>query len=531
MPKKINLDMASVEPREQRLGTIIAWDGNSEELHEQSGYELRGQKERGRKGCGGNCRLCELSGPFTQGAVCSEQMVECQAGNVRDAVLIQHSPIGCGGGQVEYNAIYRNGLAMRGYKVENIRIISTNLKESDMVFGAADKLRQSIDDAWERYTPQAIFVASSCATGIIGEDIESITDEKEAELGIPVVPLACEGFRSKHWSTGFDATQHGILRQIVRRNPQKKQEDLVNVINLWGSDVFTPLLKNLNLRVNYVVDLASVEELAQMSEAAATVGFCYTLSSYLAAALEQHFGVPEVKAPMPYGFAGTDAWLRELARVTHREDLVEPFIQAEHERVKPRVEELKKKLKGVKGFVATGSAYAHGLIQVMRELGIEVDGSLTFHHDPVYDSGDTQEDSLGYLNQHYGKVSNFHVSNRQQYQLYAFLQQVKPDFLLIRHNGLAPLASRLGIPAAPLGDEHIAVGYDGMINLGETILEILAHKKFHDDIRKHVKLPYKKWWLKQKDAYILAKHPELIEDDEEAEGYRAEERVEVGAHA
>ncbi|SDF96673.1 nitrogenase molybdenum-iron protein alpha chain [Selenomonas sp. WCT3] len=531
MPKKINLDMASVEPREQRLGTIIAWDGNSEDLHEQSGYELRGQKERGRKGCGGNCRLCELSGPFTQGAVCSEQMVECQAGNVRDAVLIQHSPIGCGGGQVEYNAIYRNGLAMRGYKVENIRIISTNLKESDMVFGAADKLRQSIDDAWERYKPQAIFVASSCATGIIGEDIESITDEKEAELGIPVVPLACEGFRSKHWSTGFDATQHGILRQIVRRNPQKKQEDLVNVINLWGSDVFTPLLKNLNLRVNYVVDLASVEELAQMSEAAATVGFCYTLSSYLAAALEQHFGVPEVKAPMPYGFAGTDAWLRELARVTHREDLVEPFIQAEHERVKPRVEELKKKLKGVKGFVATGSAYAHGLIQVMRELGIEVDGSLTFHHDPVYDSGDTQEDSLGYLNQHYGKVSNFHVSNRQQYQLYAFLQQVKPDFLLIRHNGLAPLASRLGIPAAPLGDEHIAVGYDGMINLGETILEILAHKKFHDDIRKHVKLPYKKWWLKQKDAYILAKHPELIEDDEEAEGYRAEERVEVGAHA
>lgn len=527
MPKKINLDMASVEPREQRLGTIIAWDGSTEELHEQSAYELRGQKEKGKKGCGGNCRLCELSGPFTQGSVCSEQMVECQAGNVRDAVLIQHAPIGCGGGQVEYNAIYRNGLAMRGYKVENIRIINTNLKESDMVFGAADKLRQTIDDAWERYKPEAIFVASSCATGIIGEDIESIADEKEAELDIPVVPLACEGFRSKHWSTGFDATQHGILRQIVRRNPQKKQEDLVNVINLWGSDVFTPLLKNLNLRVNYVVDLASVEELAQMSEAAATVGFCYTLSSYLATALEQHFGVPEVKAPMPYGFEGTDAWLRELARVTHREHLVEDFIAKEHARVKPKVEELKKKLKGVKGFVATGSAYAHGLIQVMRELGIEVDGSLTFHHDPVYDSGDPKEDSLGYLNKHYGKVNNFHVSNRQQYQLYAFLQQVKPDFLLIRHNGLAPLASRLGIPAAPLGDEHIAVGYDGMINLGETILEILAHKKFHDDIRKHVQLPYKQWWLEQKDAYILAKHPELIAEDDNDYVKAAE----GGAHA
>jgi nitrogenase molybdenum-iron protein alpha chain len=61
MAKKINLDIASVEQREQRLGTIIAWDGTTEELHKQSGYELRGQRERGA-GCGGNCRLCELSG-------------------------------------------------------------------------------------------------------------------------------------------------------------------------------------------------------------------------------------------------------------------------------------------------------------------------------------------------------------------------------------------------------------------------------------------------------------------------------------
>ncbi len=403
---------------------------------------------------------------------------------------------------------------MRGFPAENLRITNTNLKESDMVFGAADKLRQSIDDAVERYHPKAVFIASSCATGIIGEDIESVAEEKEEEHGIPVIPLACEGFRSKHWSTGFDATQHGILRQIVKKHP-KKQEDLVNVINLWGSDVFTPMLKHFNLRVNYVVDLASVDELAQMSEAAATVGFCYTLSSYLAAGLEQHFGVPEVKAPMPYGFHGTDAWLRELARVTHREELAEKFIAEEHARVKPKVEELRKKLKGVKGFVATGSAYAHGLIEVMRELGIEVDGSRIFHHDPVYDSGDAREDSLGHLNEQYGKVNHFHVSNRQQYQLYTFLKESQPDFLLIRHNGLAPLASRLGIPSAPLGDEHLAVGYDGMINIGETVLEILAHKKFHDDIKAHVALPYKDWWLNQKDAYVLARHPELIHEDGE----------------
>lgn len=504
--KKINLNTPVVESREQRLGTIIAWDGKASDLSKESDYA--------RRGCGGNdgqqgCRLCEIRGPFTQGSVCSEQMVECQAGNVRDAVLIQHSPIGCGAGQVIYNSIYRNGLAMRNLPVENIRIISTNLQESDMVFGGIEKLRQSIQDAWDRYEPKAIFIGSSCATGIIGDDIDSVAVEFEEKLKIPVIPLHCEGFKSKHWSTGFDAAQHGILRQIVRKNP-KKQEDLVNVINLWGSDVFTPMLAELGLRVNYVVDLASVDDLAQLSEAAATVGFCYTLSSYMAAALEQEFGVPEVKAPQPYGFPGTDAWIRELARVTHREKEAEEYIAKEHERVAPRIKELKELLKGKKGYVATGSAYAHGLIAVLRELGVEVNGSLVFHHDPIYDSGDPKQDSLAHLVDNYGDVPSFSVSNRQQYQFYGLLQRVNPDFILIRHNGLAPLASRLGIPAAPLGDEHIAVGYQGIINLGETILDILAHKKFHEDLADHVTLPYKKWWLDQKDPFILAKKPDLV---------------------
>lgn len=504
--KKINLDIPEVESREQRLGTIIAWDGKASELSEQSSYERRGCSGKGKQ-----CRLCEVKGPFTQGSVCSEQMVECQAGNVRDAVLIQHSPIGCAAGQVPYNSIYRNGLALRNLPVENIRIICTNLDESDMVFGGVKKLKQSIKDAFERYNPKAIFLGTSCATGIIGEDMESVASEAEKEIGIPVIPLACEGFRSKHWSTGFDATQHGILRKIVRKNP-KKQEDLINVINLWGSDVFTPMLGELGLRVNYVVDLATVEDLARLSEAAATVGFCYTLSSYMAAALEQEFNVPEIKAPQPYGFAGTDAWLREIGRVTHREELAEAYIKKEHERIKPKLKELREKLKGVKGYVATGSAYAHGLITVLRELGVEVNGSLVFHHDPVYDSGDPKQDSLKFLIDNYDDVPSFSVSNRQQYQFYGLLKKTKPDFILIRHNGLAPLASRLGIPAAPLGDEHLAIGYDGMINLGEAVLDVLAHKKFHQDLKAHVKLPYTEWWLNQEDPYILAKQPEILNE-------------------
>ncbi|MCH3963720.1 MAG: nitrogenase [Clostridium sp.] len=497
--KKLSLDNTLVKTREERLGTIIAWrTGKASEILRDSEYTCAGCKNNGGK------RLCEARGPFTQASKCSEEMVECQYGNVRDAVMIQHSPIGCGAGQILSNSLYRNGLSIRNLPVENVKIINTNLDEADMVFGALKKLEQSIRDAWNRHHPKVIFVATSCATGIIGEDIESVTNKLQKELNIPVVPTYCEGFRSKHWTTGFDAAYHGILRQVVRKNP-KRQEDLVNVIDLWGEDIFTPMLAELDLRVNYVVDLASVEDLEQMSEAAASVSFCYTLSSYMSAVLEEQFGVVDIKAPQPYGIPATDAWIRELARVTNREEQAEKYIKKEHERISKRLSELRKLLKGKVGYVATGSSYAHGIIAVLRDLGVEIDGSLTFHHEPIFDGDDAEKkDSLKFLVDNYGDVSKFSVSNGQQYQFYGLLKNINPDFIIIRHNGLAPLASRMGIPSAPLGDGHHAVGYQGIINLGETILEILARRKFHQDLSENVELPYTQWWLDQKDPYILA---------------------------
>ena len=141
------------------------------------------------------------------------------------------------------------------------------------MFGASEKLRQTIRDAKERFNPKAIFIGMACATAIIGEDIDSIAEEMEPEVGVPIIPLHCEGFRSKHWSTGFDIAFHGVLRQIVNRHPTKKQNDLLNIVALWGTDYFSEMLAPLGLRVNYLLDTASFDEIRQASEAVATATF------------------------------------------------------------------------------------------------------------------------------------------------------------------------------------------------------------------------------------------------------------------
>lgn len=519
MAKKIRLDLENIENREMRLGSIISWDGKASELVEQSRYEERALKNNGCPGAGRNgegCRLCELNMPFNQQSMCANSIAACQAGNIRDCVLIQHSPIGCSARNPEFNLAFRAGLERRGIEPRNINIINTNLLEKDMVFGAAEKLRKAAREAFERYSPKAIFFSMSCSTAIIGEDIGSIAAEMEEELGIPVAPMQCEGFRSKHWSTGFDIAQHAVLKHIVKKHPVK-QPDLINIVALWGTDYFTDMLKPLGLRVNYIMDIASYDELAQASEAACTTTFCHTLGSYFSTALEEAYGVPQIKAPQPYGFYGTDAWLRAVAAQVGKEKEAEEYIASEHERVRPKIEKLKEKLKGVCGFVLTGSSYAHGLISVLRDLGITVDGSVVFHHDPVYDGGYEEQNTLKTLVDNYGDIPHFTVSKCQPFQLPALLGRVKADFIIIRHNGLAPNAARMGIPSFAIGDEHFPVGYDGIIRVGEAVLEILARRKLNQVLKRHVSLPYSDWWLSQKDPFILAKHPEILDESDKEE--------------
>lgn len=508
MPKKINLNLDTVENREMRLGTIVSWDGMASELVELSRYE-----ERGRCcGSGNGCCLCELSMPFNQSSMCTNSISACQVGNLTDCVLIQHSPAGCSARNPVFNLSFREGLKRRGKKQKNINITSTNLRENDMIFGGEDKLRTAVHEVYSRYEPKAIFLSMSCSTAIIGEDISSVATEMENELGIPVVPLHCEGFRSKHWSTGFDIVQHAIVRQIANKHPQK-QEDLINIVALWGTDYFTDMLKPLGLRVNYIVEIASFEDLKQISEAVATATFCHTLGSYMATALEQAYGVPQIRAPQPYGISGTDAWLRAVAEICGKDKEAEDFIQSEHERILPQIESLRKKLTGIKGYVLTGSAYAHGLISVLRELGITVEGSLVFHHDPVYDSGSEEQNSLKTLVATYGDIPHFTVSKTQPFQLPQLFRRTPVDFVIVRHGGLAPDLAKLGLPSFEMGDEHLPVGYEGIVRLGKAILETLSKRKFNNVLKRHIALPYTEWWLNQQDPFVFANNPDILNED------------------
>jgi nitrogenase molybdenum-iron protein alpha chain len=476
----VNLKVPAVAVREIRLNTITGFEGNAAELVKKSC-------------CGG---LVEQERSFTQCLGCSTSNAACMVTLVQDGVVISHGPVGCSTCLHEFAFTYRVNAPLRGVKNPTQRhIYSTNLTEDETVFGGNEKLAAAIREVYDRDHPHVIFIITTCASGIIGDDVEGIANDAEDELGIPVVAIFCEGFRSKVWTSGFDAGYHGIARKLIK--PARKKRPLINVVNFWGSDIFTRWFEHFGVAANYITPYATLESLSYSSEALASVQICTTLGSYMSGVLEKEFGVPALKAAPPYGVPATERWLRALAQLLGKPAIAEKIIEEERAEFLPQIAELREKLAGKTAYVTAGAGHGHALLALLGELGIEAQGAALFHHDPINDIESEDVDSLIARVKDYGDVPNISICNKQEFELVNVLSRVRPDVLLARHGGMTLWGAKLGIPSLLIGDEQWGMGYQGVVNYGNAILEVLENNEFVTNLARHAINPYSQWWLEQ----------------------------------
>ncbi|GHU53823.1 nitrogenase [Clostridia bacterium] len=487
MENIIDLTMPEVSVREIRLGSITGFAGTAQELVDGSRDGTLKNKTRS----------------FSQCLGCSTANAACTVILIQDAAVISHGPVGCSTCLHEFAFTYRVNAPSRGVeKPTQRKVFTTNLEEKDTVYGGGEKLAATIREVKERVNPSAIFILTTCASGIIGDDVESVADEAEDELGIPIIALFCEGFRSKVWTSGFDAGYHGIARKIIKP-ARERRKDVINVINFWGSNVFADWFERLGAKPNYITPYSTIESLKYSSEAAATIQICPTLGSYLGAVLEKEYGVPELRTAPPYGIAQTERWFKELGQLLGKEAEAEAFLAEQRAEFTPKIESLREKLKGKTAYVTAGAAHGHGLLSVLAELGIKPIGAAIFHHDPLYDNGCEESDALAQAVRDYGDVKNFNVCNKQEFELVNILNRLRPDVMLARHGGMTLWGAKFGIPTLLIGDEHFGMGYEGLVKYGERILETIENDEFVKNLEKHTINPYSKWWLEQQPFAFL----------------------------
>ena len=376
--EKIHLDENTCPNREERANGINVFYGKATEL-----------LKRARAG---TLKQCDRK--FQQSSGCTLNFyLTVRVNTIRDAAIIYHAPVGCSTPSLGYREMFQHIPATMGAPENyDLHWMTTNLNEKDMVYGATDKLRYAILEAQHRYDPKAIFVLTSCASGIIGEDIEGTVSRVQPEVRARIVPIHCEGIRSRLVQTGYDAFWHAVLKYLVKK-PEKQQKDLVNLASMlsytWQDRLeIKRLLGKMGLRVNFVPEFATVEQFEQLSEAAVTAPLCPTYTDYLSRGLKQEFGVPYFLYPSPMGFANTDGWLREIGKYTGKEKEAEAVIEEEHRKWGPKLQAIQDEFLRIKpngekvevlGALGQGRLLAQ--MPYFDELGVKASAAMCQDYD------------------------------------------------------------------------------------------------------------------------------------------------------
>lgn len=479
-----NLDSSNVATRENRIGSITGYIGTLSDLANQSECgTLKG------------CSRC-----FSQSSTCLSSCALGQLSAIRDVAIIHHGPAGCS--VASAGAYYLDKVMAKKRGVTNNTVyVGTDMNEKDTIFGSADALRRIILEVNKRYSPKAIFVTSSCATGIIGEDIDSVVDDVRDEIDVPIVAVHCEGFKSRIWATGFDISDHAVLSSIVQ--PPKQKRNTINFKNFYESvrPEIIEIFKKFDLEPIFLYCNSTVEELSHISESLATTCICGTLGNYLGNGLEEKYGVPYIRTINPLGIAGFETWLREIGKVTERSEAVEKYIVEQRAIYIPQIEEIKKELKGLKAVLGMGPGYTFEVSRVLNELEIEVVWALAWHYDKKYENGDVPP-SMEYLLEN-GVDFEASVADQQNYEVMNILNKYQPDLYLSRHPGSTVWAIKNGTPAVYVADEYMIFGYKHTLEFAQSILDSIHNRSFEKNLARRVKLPYTEWWYKQNvDAFL-----------------------------
>jgi len=469
----------------------------------------------GYSGCLSNLAQCSCDGTlqnrercFSQSSMCMSLCAIGQLLAIRDIAVVYHAPSGCAATAAGTNILSRQ-IAHRIGKENNSVLVATDLDEHDTIFGALDALRKIAVDTFHKHKPRAIFLASSCVSAVIGEDVESVASELTEELGIPVESVHCEGFKSRIWASGFDAADHAVLRSIVR--PPKEKRPVINFKNFFESEreQINEIFSEFGVRPQFLYMNSTVEELSHISESLATVCVCGTLGTYLGNALEELYGVPYIRSINFLGITGFETWLRNIGAVIHKEAEVEAYLSREKAKYLPEIEKLKKELSGLRAVIGMGPGYTYEVSRVLSELGIETVWGAAWHYDYKYDNGEAPP-ALIHLNKHKQKEIGLSVADMQNYEILNIINHYKPDIYFSRHPGSTVWAIKQGVAAVYVADEYMILGYKGTLNFARYVSDTIRNRSFEKNLAARIKLPYTDWWYKQQSDKMLGALQEAV---------------------
>ncbi|MDA3927861.1 MAG: nitrogenase component I subunit alpha, partial [Prolixibacteraceae bacterium] len=318
-------------------------------------------------------------------------------GPTRDVVNIVHGPIGC--------SFYawltrRNQTDPVTEDAPNFMTycFSTDMQDSNIVFGGEAKLRKAIREAYELFKPFSIAVFSTCPIGLIGDDVHAVSREMKEELGINIFGFSCEGYRGVSQSAGHHIANNKIFTDVVGINEKKErvgdfQINMMGEYNI-GGDAFVLEEYFKEMGVSLVASFSgnsTIESYEFSQNADLNLVMCHRSINYIAEMMERKYGIPWFKVNF-IGAGATAKSLRKLAEYFGDKkmiDATDALIEREMVKVKEVVDRVRPKVEGKTAMLFVGGSRAHHYQELFNELGMRaISAGYEFGHRDDYEGRD-----------------------------------------------------------------------------------------------------------------------------------------------
>ncbi|MBB1486479.1 nitrogenase molybdenum-iron protein alpha chain [Oceanospirillum sediminis] len=383
-------------------------------------------------------------------------------GPIKDMIHISHGPVGCG----QYSRAGRRNyyVGTTGVNSFGTMNFTSDFQEKDIVFGGDKKLSKLLSEV-ETLFPlhRGVSVQSECPIGLIGDDIEAVSKASSQEMGKPVIPVRCEGFRGVSQSLGHHIANDAIRDHVFEREgaaetvePGPYDVAILGDYNIggdaWSSRI---LLEEMGLRVvsQWSGD-GTIAEMEHTPKVKLNLLHCYRSMNYISRHMEEKYGIPWVE----YNFFGPTKVAESLRKIaSYFDDSIKEGAERVIAKYQTMMDEViakyKPRLEGKKVMLYVGGLRPRHVIGAYEDLGMEVVGTgYEFGHNDDYER--TTKD-MGNATLIYDDVTGFEFEE--------FVKRVKPDLI---GSGVKEkyIFQKMGVPFRQMhswdysGPYH---GYDG----------------------------------------------------------------------
>ncbi|MDR1541260.1 MAG: nitrogenase associated protein E [Clostridiales bacterium] len=398
-------------------------------------------------------------------------------------IVIAHGPSGCAYG------------VKQAYKLINCRnsgtpyeaVLTTSVNEKTIIYGGEKELREALLEVDRKYRPDVIVVATSCATGIIGDNVDAVVEGARAQIGAKLLPIHCEGFAGEYRS-GFDLV-FGELAKLMDPPTEESRKALSRSVNIIGSKMgpertevdtdvkeLIRLVKGMGAQINAVIaGGCSLDELRRAPSAAVNCGLCYDIGYALGREMERIHGTPMNSTILPYGIEATKRWLATAARHLGLEKEADDLCGQEYEAIRAGHEVAKQRLIGKIGVIDGKDAVKSLSIAHMLERDFGMRAIICNFH-PW--SAEARQTSIDYLLEAGIDPEIIITKGALAFGRYESMRQSEEELLDylggLTKDSAVYFGSSLSFPSIPLVDLNAILnrprfGYKGALKVAQCI--------------------------------------------------------------